>query len=556
MSFTFTESVNLVLPSLGDDFSSHTESAEGSALIVEIAAIHEGLTANYNNYSAEELAASIETWTDPYPRPVITNHDVSNEALGRIMQARMAKDNDLDTIMLQAAIRDSQAIQKFRDQRYLTGSVGGKAESAICSICGADWVKASSFELPCEHKRGSLYKGKLCYLDIKGINWKEYSMVNTPADSNSSVRSLSDAVAEGEDWVKAQIFAVDMAKESITGFGESGSYDVLAGKKRKDAVPMYHNIRGAFLSAFSVGEEDESDKEIDVTDPVENDDDILEISEGLSDALANDEPESNDEGAEDQSVEDADSNDDADNSTEDSEDESAEDSTDAPSEEDESDEGAGDEDESEDNTDESDETDPESVDQPEGEESDEGEGSSADEDDTEGADGNEGDESDNQDSQDDPDPEESDDTDTDLATAQERIGEQDAEIARLTEENTRLRAALKKGLAERVVDLKIDLGLAEADKRTAEIEEHVSRSASSLADSMVDLRKLASRNLVNDSEDLGKLFSKESGSTVVKNDKRVTMNPAEENDDDESESDPSAKLEQMAVEALMGRRNW
>lgn len=550
MSFTITESVHLVLPKLGDDFTSHTESAEGSALVVEIAAIHEGLTANYNNYSASELAASLETWTDPYPRPVITNHDVSNEALGRIMQAKMAKDNGLETIMLQAAIRDAQAIEKFRDQRYLTGSVGGKAEAAICSICGVDWVKASatSFELPCEHKRGSLYKGKLAFLDIKGINWKEYSMVNTPADSNSSVRSISDTMAEGEDWVKAQVFAVDMAKESITGFGESGSYDVLGGMKRKEAAPMYHNIRGAFLSAFSVGEEDENDKETDVSDPVENDDDILEATEDLSDALANENPESNDEGAEDQSAQDADSNDgDAGDSAEDSE-ESGESNSEDESSEEESNE----EDES---TDESNTEDDDSEEKPEGEESDEaatdadsGTDTVDDDQSTEGADDNEGEESDPQDSQDDTDPEEGD------ATA--RIAEQDAEIARLTEENTRLRAALKKGLAERVVDLKIDLGLVEADTRNAAIEEHVSRSAGSLKDSMIDLRKLAAQNLTTDSEDLRNLFSKESGSTVVKDDKRVTMTPAEENEDEVSESDPSATLEDMAVEALMGRRRW
>lgn len=526
MSLDFSESLTIELPKLGDEYASHKESATDTGLIVEIAAIHEGLTANFNYYGAEELKKSLDTWVSPYPRPVITNHDQLSETLGRIMAAKIVDENDLTTIMLQAAIGDAIAIEKFRDKRYLTGSVGGKAEQAICNICGTDWAKAPAEGryMPCDHRRGQLYKGKLAWLEMIGINWKEYSMVNTPADAQSGVR---DTGTEGSDdgWVKAQLYSVNMNKESIVQFGESGSTDILVGKKRKEAVPLYHNIRGAFLSAFVAESEEEVTKETEVSDAVENDDDILSVIEGLEDetpVVAEDAENADDAVADDAAADDAPAAD--------------EDAPEAPEAADETDADA---------PEAADEAAPEAdADAPEAEADADAPGEDAPEaPEAPAADEPTGETDDSQTS-------DSDDADAaaELDASQERITALEADIAALTEENGKLRAALKKGLAERVVDTKISLGYESADDRSSLIEEHATRSASSLADSLVDLRKAVARGSV---EEAANLFDTKSGTTRVKSDTKVTTSVTEA---EERKATPSEKLEDRLVEGLLGKR--
>lgn len=525
MSLDFSESLTIELPKLGEEYASHKESATDTGLIVEIAAIHEGLTANFNYYGAEELKKSLDTWVSPYPRPVITNHDQLSETLGRIMAAKIVDEHDLTTIMLQAAIGDAVAIEKFRDKRYLTGSVGGKAEKAICNICGTDWAKAPAEGryMPCDHRRGQLYKGKLAWLEMIGINWKEYSMVNTPADAQSGVR---DTGTEGSDdgWVKAQLYSVNMNKESIVQFGESGSTDILVGKKRKEAVPLYHNIRGAFLSAFVAESEEEVTKETQVSDAVENDDDILTVIEGLEDEtpVAEDVENADDAVADDAAADDAVAADeDAPEAPADSEETDA----DAPEVADEAAEDVeADAPEAEADADAADEDAPEAPEAPEAEEP-TGETDNSDDSDSDEA-----------------------DAAAELDASQERITALEADIAALTEENGKLRAALKKGLAERVVDTKISLGHESAEDRSSLIEEHATRSASSLADSLVDLRKAVARGSV---EEAANLFDTKSGTTRVKSDTKVTTSVTEA---EERKVTPSEKLENRIVEGLLGKR--
>ena len=86
-----------------------------------------GLTANYNNYSAAELEKALQSWVEPYPKPIILNHDLNSEPIGRVMAAKMDKEQDGSPyVRLQVAITDPVAIQKVLDKRYLTGSVGRK----------------------------------------------------------------------------------------------------------------------------------------------------------------------------------------------------------------------------------------------------------------------------------------------------------------------------------------------------------------------------------------------------------------------------------------------
>lgn len=286
----FTENLTIELPS-SNRLVEFAEAATGShRLIVEVAAIHEGLTGNFNFYSARELEHALESWTTPYPKPIILNHDINSDPMGRVMSAAMDIESDgSHFVRLQIAVTSPEAISRLMDQRYLTGSVGGKSEEALCSICGKDWAEATMYNLPCRHERGKTYKGKLAYLERKQLSFHEYSFVNAPADKRSSVRSISveDGVAnESDEWLTtARIFDLNLNKPEIFEFTESENRDVLGALRKKEAAPLYHQLKGAFLSVLAI-EEDEKESQVS-NEITENEDDVLAVVEQLSDDLAN-----------------------------------------------------------------------------------------------------------------------------------------------------------------------------------------------------------------------------------------------------------------------------
>lgn len=220
-----------------------------------------GLTANYNNYSSVELEKSLQSWVEPYPKPIILNHDLNSEPIGRVIAAKMDKEQDgAPYVRLQIAITDPSAAQKISDKRYLTGSVGGRAGKAVCSISGEDLAAESSDGRPKmpKYKRGQIYKGKLAFVDMQEISFKEYSFVNQPADQRSSVRTSksidgSTIVKDADTWAaKSSAFVLHMDKEDITTVEENES--ILKGMKKKESRPLYLHLKGAFLTAVAFQE--------------------------------------------------------------------------------------------------------------------------------------------------------------------------------------------------------------------------------------------------------------------------------------------------------------
>jgi hypothetical protein len=132
------------------------------------------------------------------------------------------------------------------------------------------------------------------------------------------------------------------------------------------------------------------------------------------------------------------------------------------------------------------------------------------------------------------------------------VSEQDADdlikkLRLLEEENQKLKSALHRTLAERVVDTKITVGAESVEDREQLIKDHVTRSAGSLADSLRDLVKLpiAKKNIHALSE------------SVLVSD---VISEKEENvleEDEEIVEAPKSKVnsaEELFVDALMGRR--
>ncbi len=249
--FDFTENISFKMPDVSRDLSRFEESefSRSHGLIVEIAALHEGTTQNLTTYEADELERSLSSWTDPYPRPIIINHDIHSDPLGRVMGARMAQESDGTPYMqIQAAIFNVDAAQKVSDRRFLTGSVGGKAKEAICSVCGSDW--ANPKEEMCKHNRGKTYKGKMASLIFRGVEWKEYSFVNAPSDRRSSIRNV---VTESDLISAPKFFVFDFNKEDVMQLTESGeSIDLFENMRKKEFQPMYLGLKGSYLSVMGV----------------------------------------------------------------------------------------------------------------------------------------------------------------------------------------------------------------------------------------------------------------------------------------------------------------
>ena len=210
------------------------------------------------------------------------------------MAAKMDKEEDGSAfVRLQVAITDPAAIQKVLDKRYLTGSVGGRAGKAICSISGEDLAAESSDGKPrlAKFKRGQVYKGKLAFVDMQDISFKEYSFVNQPADSKSGVRKANkgDVKVENstDDWVaKSSAFVLSMNEEDIYSVEEHKS--ILKDLKSKESKPLYLHLKGAFLTAYAVQESENYNYTNDSLLSNENrEKDILEEKLNMNDEVKN-----------------------------------------------------------------------------------------------------------------------------------------------------------------------------------------------------------------------------------------------------------------------------
>lgn len=575
MSFHFQETFEVTIPNVEEQLANFAE-ADFSAkhgLIVEFAAIHEGTTGNYTHYSAKELEKAVRSWLEPYPKPIILHHDQTSEPIGRVVGAKMDQEADgTPFIRLQTAITDPAAIEKFQDKRYLTGSVGGKADEALCSICSTNWAAPKeSRGAPCAHRRGKSYRGQIATIEMRDISFKEYSIVNTPADSRSGVREIGTQLQENEEWAKpARFFVLDLGTESIVEYTESEDVDVLGEMKKKDASPMYREMKGAFLEAQIVNkiEEDgvkrrlndtkdtegitesdseETDMAVEENAEVENDD-ILAVTEQLSEDLsasdeAPQEPEQPEESEEPAEAEESDDTEEISKDTGEAEEGERPQGQEKAHGKDVDPEGSDDVPKSRESEEEAEEP----VAAEESEESEEEATAQEGEDAGEQAPESELEEQEAAESEEDQNApvEESQEDET----VEPEEGELQSRIKTLEEENDRLKKALHRVLAERVVDAKIHVGMVAAENRNDEVAAHAERSASSLADSLKDL---ATMSPVTSQKTLGEL-EMDQESQIVEGEENVTTIGDEEDSVVETD-DPEEVLERNFVDALMGRR--
>jgi hypothetical protein len=450
------------------------------------------------------------------------------------MAAKMDKEQDgAPFVRLQIAITDTVAAQKIMDKRYLTGSVGGRAGKAVCSISGEDLASEDSNGRPRmpKYKRGQIYKGKLAFIDMQNISFKEYSFVNQPADQRSGVRSKvkadGDVSVSDSDWVaKSSAFVLKMDEEDIYSISESQS--IFKGMKKKESRPVYLQLKGSFLTAMaanetrdyniknspllSIEQESNINEENSEMTILKEEEDILAVSKELSDDLSSiaadavkkeetvEAVETKTEGEDEQSKETTEEV-----ATQDKEEETPqEEISTEPKEESDVQEKA-----------ESDKS-QESVEKPEL---------------------NQEQEVDKKDST---------ELNDEKEVAEQKNDELSDKIKLLEEENKNLKAALHRVLAERVVDAKINVGVESAADREVLVADHVTRTASSLADSLRDVAKMptkkTSTNVVPEITSEAENAKEESNVASI-----------EDVDSEDKQSVPTA--EQLFVDALMGRRS-
>ena len=191
---------------------------------------HSGRRINNRIYSPAGQLAGVASLTHPYPKPILLNHDQSNDPIGRFIGGefqdltnlnyqyfkdanqivdlrnafeqydfekiyKVMKDNNLLTnpnysglgrIRVKANIRDPKAIEKFLDGRYMTFSAGSTTNKHVCSICYSDWAQGDI----CEHRHGRIYDKEICVFMTGSFDILEGSVVNTPADDLSKIISM------------------------------------------------------------------------------------------------------------------------------------------------------------------------------------------------------------------------------------------------------------------------------------------------------------------------------------------------------------------------------
>lgn len=206
--------------------SSSTQLEEGKKYTLKptIEAIHAGLTKNKTFYPQDKLQgdaaldSGIYSWTRPYDKPIIKNHDTDSEPLGRVTEAYFVKNssNGEAAVVVQPTITDQEAIEKILDGRYATVSIGAETDEVRCSICGANLLEEEWGAWGHEHKRGEKYDGQEAYWIIGNLWFHELSFVNVPADKHARVIDRGTPVevkeSDQDDDFSEMILDLDLGK--------------------------------------------------------------------------------------------------------------------------------------------------------------------------------------------------------------------------------------------------------------------------------------------------------------------------------------------------------
>lgn len=250
----------------------------GKGLVITYDLSHSGRRINNRIYSTKGQQRGIDSLTNPYPKPILKNHDQSGEPIGRFiggewqnlydeakeflqssqaaldihsafagddpekiynsLKAMNLIDNKqwpgLGRMRVQANITDEEAIKKFMDGRYLTFSAGSTTNRHVCSICLTDWAEDGM----CEHRHGKKYDGETCVFITGDFLVMEGSVVNTPADDLSQLvhMEMMDSLDSEEKITDKDIYIDEfILTDSIYNIGEENETQRIQAAQEIDA---------------------------------------------------------------------------------------------------------------------------------------------------------------------------------------------------------------------------------------------------------------------------------------------------------------------------------
>jgi hypothetical protein len=208
---------------------SKKEVKSGYSLVCEVDATHSGTLINNRIYPPEEMKKGLHSWTSPYKKPVLFNHDDTKDPIGRVISAhyektqRAIESRDYKPILresdgygfqrLTAKITDPDAIQKILDGRYETVSVRMSTNHCWCSVCDTDWSDGE----PCEHTPGTKYEGKLCFMTTGELTYREMSFVNIPADEYAGVKEA--IMSDDRNTTEVSLYANNDSEKVLADLG-------------------------------------------------------------------------------------------------------------------------------------------------------------------------------------------------------------------------------------------------------------------------------------------------------------------------------------------------
>lgn len=170
--------------------------SSGNGEIVAIDALievtHSGLNGNNFIYNSEDLEEGVTSWLTPFKKPLLKNHDLQSEPIGRVVDAYHGKSdiaNDRDTLNVTFRVTDQDAMVKLLDKRYKTVSIGASAGKVKCNVCGKDILKDGAFKF-CGHYKGEIYNGEKATWTASMFDFKECSIVNNPADKYAQIKNI------------------------------------------------------------------------------------------------------------------------------------------------------------------------------------------------------------------------------------------------------------------------------------------------------------------------------------------------------------------------------
>lgn len=218
----------------------------GYSLICEVDATHSGTLINNRIYPPDKMQRGVRTWTAPYKKPVLINHDDTKDPVGRVIAAkyiRTPKGTDTDDYKpvlresegygyqrLTVKITEPEAIQKVLDGRYETVSVRMATDHCWCSICEQDW---SGEDGPCDHVPGQKYDGKLAFMTTGELNYREVSFVNIPADEYAGVKEAM--ITEKRDASEVSVYANNDSDKVLSDLGSGENLYTLLDTETEDS---------------------------------------------------------------------------------------------------------------------------------------------------------------------------------------------------------------------------------------------------------------------------------------------------------------------------------